>query len=92
MTTVTDALGSHYSTKRTYKNPDRILHYLEQRVKQARRGKETCLFLPSILNLAKQLECSALDVHDSIRELVKKGYQFLMLSHDTPVTVCIDIP
>lgn len=67
-----------------------ISAYLEQMLKNKHRAtRDACLFLPSVVNMARQLGCSALDIQESMTELINKGYKFLAINHDTPVTVCI---
>lgn len=78
------------SAKTAQQHKTQIRYYLEQMLEHTRQStKAACLFLPSIPNLSRQLGCSALEIQESMEELIGKGYQFLMISHDTPVTVCI---
>jgi len=44
-------------------------------------------FLLGILLLAGAINCSMLEVHDTLFGLIQKGYKILSLSMDSPVTI-----
>lgn len=69
---------------------NRIAFYLERMLLKAKHARQACLFLPSITNLARILDCTALDIHEAMSELVDRGHQFLMLGMDSPITVCVE--
>lgn len=65
---------------------ERIAAYFEQLFKKY-GSNGSCLFLPSIMSLAKKLDCPAVDVHSALKSLTDKGFYFLVLGLDTPVTL-----
>jgi len=79
--TVSNAPISHSKKQ----GPDRIMAYLEQVT--AHSDYPSCVFLPSVMNLARSLKCAPLEVHDALRRLTKRGYKFLLLGLDSPVTL-----
>lgn len=69
---------------------NRIASYFERMRLKAKHAGQACLFLPSISNLARILDCTALDIHEAMSELVDRGHQFLILGMDSPITVCVE--
>jgi hypothetical protein len=70
---------------------NRFTRYLEHIRFKAKLAKESCVFLPSIINLSHLLDCSALEIHEAMSELItNKGHQFLTLGIESPITVCVE--
>ncbi len=70
---------------------NRFTQYFERIRHKARLAKESCVFLPSIINLSHLLDCSALEIHEAMSDLVaNKGHQFLTLGMESPITVCVE--
>lgn len=65
----------------------KVSTYLEKLYRTHASEDDSCLFLPSLLTMSKRLDCSPLEIHEALRKLTTRGYQFITLGLDTPVTL-----
>lgn len=82
-------MHSHRPILSEHPLPHDRLHQYVLALDQIQPAGPFCLFLPSILNLAKLLHCSPLDVQTAMVHLAQQqGYSFLSLGPDSPITLC----
>lgn len=64
-----------------------IKEKLELLIRQQARLNGTCLFLPSVLHLSRQMKCSPLDIYHALQLLAEQGYRSLALHFEGPITI-----
>ena len=62
------------------------IDYFEQAFWHYHQGDDPCMFLPSLLQLSKDLNYSVLDIQHALANLRKKGYNYYMLDIFSPIT------
>jgi hypothetical protein len=72
---------------KAFKGMGLALDYIEELARQYHHGKEPCLFLPSLMSLSKNLDCSTLDIQCALMGLRKQGYDYFMMDIYGPITL-----
>jgi hypothetical protein len=68
-------------------NQTEPLGYFEEMIWQYHHGDEPCLLLPSLKELAQNMNCSMLDVQCALNNLRKQGYDYFMVELNSTITV-----
>jgi hypothetical protein len=72
---------------KAFKGLSLALDHIEELVRQYRHSEEPCLFLPSLMSLSKNLDCSTLDIQCALMGLRKQGYDYFMMDIYGPITL-----
>lgn len=59
-----------------------LFHYIRQRMDDT----GSCTFLPSLMAIGQELNCSAFEIHLGLQAMEEQGYQFLIFDMDSPIT------
>lgn len=68
-------------------NQQRLRRHFKMLMTRYMSEPEPCLFLPSFMDLSRQLDCSSLDIHCALAELKKQGYDYFTLDIHSTVTI-----
>lgn len=72
---------------RAFKGKPKTLGYFEEMIWRYHHGDDPCLLLPSLKELAHNMDCSTLDIQCALNNLRKQGYDYFMIELDGPLTV-----